>query len=62
MDGDGVAEIATGAGPGGGPHVRVFNGSNLAVLQSYFPLDAGGTGTGVNVAMGDVEQRRPGPT
>lgn len=52
MNFDGFAEIATGAGPGGGPHVVVFNGFNLAVLQSYFPLDA--TGTGVNVAMGDV--------
>lgn len=54
MNFDGYAEIATGAGPGGGPHVRVFDGFNLNVLQSYFPLDSGGTGTGVNVAMGDV--------
>lgn len=50
---DGFAEIVTGAGPGGGPHVKVFDGRTLTVLQSFFPFPATST-TGVNVAAGDV--------
>jgi streptogramin lyase len=52
--GSGVADIITGAGAGGGPHVKVFSGLNPAlVLQSYFAYDAGFTG-GVRVAALDV--------
>src|SRR5438034_5869193 len=37
LDGDKLDEIITGAGPGGGPHVRVFNqaGSPTAVPGFY---------------------------
>ena len=44
VNGDGKADIVTGAGAGGGPHVMVFNESNLAVLSSFFAY--GGTFTG----------------
>src|SRR5207237_284473 len=36
LTGDRVADIITGAGPGGGPHLRAFDGRTLAPLQSFF--------------------------
>jgi hypothetical protein len=58
VNGDGVLDVITGAGPGGGPHVKVFDGAALlkgqvALLQSYFAYGVGFTG-GVSVAVGDV--------
>jgi hypothetical protein len=52
LTGGGVGEIVTGAGPGGGPNVRVFSAAG-ALLSSFFAYDAAFTG-GVNVAAGDV--------
>lgn len=48
MDGDGEAEIVTGPGAGGGPHIRVFNGAGV-LQHELFAYDAGFTG-GVDVA------------
>ena len=57
VTGDGVPDIITGAGPGGGPHVRVFDGVNgqqlAGPLGSFFAFDSSFTG-GVFVASGDV--------
>ncbi len=53
VDGDGRADIITGAGPGGGPHVLVFSGQTLGILASFFAYDVDFTG-GVHVAAGDV--------
>jgi hypothetical protein len=52
-NGDGRADIITGAGPGGGPHVKVFSGANLGLLASFFAYDTAFRG-GVFVAAGDV--------
>jgi len=53
VNGDGVLDIITGAGPGGGPQVTVFNGVNLTSLQNFYAFPAFFTG-GVFVASGDV--------
>jgi autotransporter-associated beta strand protein len=51
FDGDGNADIVTGAGPGGGPEVTVFDGTNVSqVLQAYFAYDPNFQG-GVRVAV-----------
>jgi len=52
IDGDGKDEIITGAGPGGGPHVRLFD-SGGKVLGQFFAYNKNFRG-GVNVASGDI--------
>jgi hypothetical protein len=53
INGDGFADIITGAGPGGGPHVKVFSGKDLSVIRSFYAYDGAFAG-GVFVAAGDV--------
>lgn len=50
---DGVPEVVTGAGPTGGPHVRVFKAYG-AVLSEFFAYDKA-SDKGVEVAVGDVD-------
>jgi hypothetical protein len=51
-NGDGVAELVTGAAAGGAPHVKVYSGSDSSLLLSFFAYDAAVT-SGVEVATGD---------
>lgn len=53
LDGNGQAEIITGAGPGGGPHVRVFN--QRGQLKGQFFAAGEYFRGGVNVAAGDID-------
>jgi hypothetical protein len=54
LNNDGLAEIITGAGASGGPHVEVFNGANQALISSFFAYDSRFTG-GARVAVGDYD-------
>ena len=53
LDGDGIAEIATGSGPGGGPQVNVYSYANggVTTLSSFFAYDPNLRG-GASVAIG----------
>src|SRR5205823_2367727 len=55
VTGDGRADIVTGAGPGGGPNVTVYQlvAGQPQVVQSYFAFDLN-FGGGIFVGTGDV--------
>jgi hypothetical protein len=68
LEGSQTAAIVTGAGSGGGPNVRIFNGSDATMIASYFAYDPGFTG-GVRVAVGAFDSQghasivtSPGPS
>jgi hypothetical protein len=52
--GNGQKEIITGAGPGGGPHVREFSSTGASLGGGFYAYDPNFNG-GVSVATGDVE-------
>src|SRR5205823_1096520 len=53
VDGDGKADIIVGAGAGGAPAVRVFNGASGSLLHTFTAFDGKFSG-GVTVAAADV--------
>jgi uncharacterized protein YkwD len=53
VTGDGRADVITAAGPGAGPHVKVFDGRTMQVAWSFFAYAPAFTG-GVYVAAGDL--------
>src|SRR5207248_7445965 len=61
VDDDSGPDIVTGAGPGGGPHVKIFNGSAAVngrahpVLRNGFMAYDPAFRGGVNVAVGDTD-------
>jgi hypothetical protein len=44
VNGDGVPDVITGAGPGGGPHVRVWSGVDGTELTGFFAYAPAFTG------------------
>ena len=50
---DGYMDIIVGAGPGGGPHVKIFNGRDLSLLFSFYAYANNFTG-GVSICALDV--------
>jgi hypothetical protein len=67
ITGAGRADVVTGAGDGGGPHVRVFDGMNGRVKAQFFAYDER-IPCGARVAVADVDGDRvpdivtaPGP-
>lgn len=58
LDGDGVSDIVTGAGPGGGPQVKVFSGDDKSVIGDFFAFSPSFTG-GVYVAAGSIVNGSP---
>src|SRR5205823_4936630 len=53
VNGDGVDDVVTGAGPGGGPVVKVFDGRTAAVVGQFTTFSAN-FGGGVTVAAADT--------
>jgi RHS repeat-associated protein len=53
FNGDGIADLVVGTGPGSATHVKVLDGISQAVLFSVNPFEASFTG-GVYVAAGDI--------
>jgi hypothetical protein len=54
VNGDGLGDVITGAGPSGGPHVKAFSGADgTTLLANFFAYDVNFPG-GVNVAAADV--------
>ncbi|MGL6073697.1 MAG: hypothetical protein ACRC8S_05995 [Fimbriiglobus sp.] len=54
VNGDGLDDIVTGAGVGGGPLVRVFNASNLNIITQFFAYEDS-MRTGIFVTAGDLD-------
>ncbi len=54
ITGDGVPDLVTAAGPGGGPAVRAYDGATGGDLGTVFAFEPGFRG-GVTVAVGDAD-------
>lgn len=54
VDGDGLNEIVTAPGVGGGPHIRIFRTDGQLWGGGFFAFESSDT-TGARVAIGDVD-------
>ena len=54
INGDGTPDFVTAPGRGGGPHIKVFDGTDGHLIREFMAFDQNFRG-GVNVATGDVD-------
>jgi len=54
FNGDGTDDIVTAPGPGGGPNVRIFDGTNGRLLRDFMVYDPSFNG-GVYITTGDID-------
>ena len=54
INGDGMTDIITAAGPGGGPHIKVFDAKTGRDIGGFFSADPSFSG-GLTVTTGDVD-------
>lgn len=55
LDGDGIDEIITAAGPGGGPHIRVFDNRGNVIYSDLHAFREEKVNTGADIDAGDVD-------
>jgi hypothetical protein len=55
LNGDGLREVVTGAGPTGGPQIRIFKTDGALWSPGFFAFDKRERG-GVSVAVGDLDK------
>jgi hypothetical protein len=55
VNGDGIPDIVTAPGPGGGPQINVYDGSTGKLIQSFFAFNPAFNG-GSYVAAGDLDR------
>ena len=55
LNGDAIADLLIGAGPGGGPHIRTYDGATLEGMDSFYAFNPGFR-WGVAVGAADVTQ------
>lgn len=53
INSDGLADVIVGAGPGGGPHDKLFGGQDGSLLQNFLAYAPGFVG-GVQVSFTDT--------
>jgi hypothetical protein len=54
VNGDNIEDVITAAGPGGGPHIKVFSGADGTVLKDFLVPQLPGYVGGLQVAAGDL--------
>jgi len=55
ITGDGTDDIITGAGPGGGPQVNIYDGATGLLFRAFFGITPSSFTGGIFVAAGDVD-------